>query len=272
MTNTAATTPTGATGFPAGQGQADSAQTAERRQVNVGSSERLVSLASGAILLLNGLGRRDLLGLLIAGVGGAMVHRGATGYCHMYNAMGYDTAHQEATPELFEREGTHIAESYLIGRSREELYGQWRNFENLPRIMTHLKSVRVLDDRRSHWVAKAPSIAGGQVEWDAEITADEPNTRIAWRSLPGADIHNRGSVEFADAPGDRGTLVRVTLDYLPPAGTAGRYLAKLFGEEPESQIKDDLRNFKRLMETGDVVTVVGQPRGTCMGRGKYQAS
>lgn len=257
--------------LPVAQGQEGADQSAWR-QTNVGSSERLVSLAAGAILVLNGLGRRDLLGLLIAGVGGAMVHRGSTGYCHMYKALGYDTAHQQATPELFEREGTHIAESYLINRSREELYGQWRNFENLPRIMTHLKSVRVIDDRRSHWVAKAPSIAGGQVEWDAEIVRDEPNTRIEWRSLPGADINNRGSVEFTDAPGDRGTMVRVSLDYLPPAGTVGRYLAKFFGEEPESQIKDDLRNFKRLMETGEVVTVVGQHRGTCTGKGKYQTS
>jgi uncharacterized membrane protein len=241
-------------------------------QTNVGTSERMVSLAAGAILVLNGLGRRDLLGLVIAGVGGAMVHRGTTGYCHMYSALGYDTAHLEVTPEEFERESAEVAESYLIGRSREELYIYWRNLENLPRIMTHLESVSVIDDRRSHWIAKAPRLAGGSVEWDAEIVRDEPNTRIEWRSLPGAEISNRGSVEFSDAPGDRGTFVRVTLEYLPPGGTVGRYLAKLFGEEPEVQIREDLRNFKRIMETGEVVTVAGQPRGACLGKGKRQAS
>jgi uncharacterized membrane protein len=130
-----------------------------------------------------------------------------------------------------------------------------------------LKSVQVLSDGRSHWVAKAPSIIGGQVEWDAEITADEPSSKIAWRALPGGDVEHTGSIQFSRAPGDRGTKVRIDLEYQPPAGQIGRWVAKIFGEEPDQQIRDDLRNFKRMMEIGEVLTTIGQPKGTCTGNG-----
>lgn len=244
-----------------------------QRRVNVGNTERNVSLAAGSLLTILGLSRRSVPGLLIAGVGGAMLYRGATGKCPMYSSLGVDTAHddsQRGVEEQVAEKGTHVTESYLIARSAEELYGEWRNLDNLPRIMTHLESVRVLDDRRSHWVAKAPGIAGGSVAWDAEITEDDRGRRLAWRSLPGADVVNAGSVDFVPALGDRGTIVRVTLDYVPPAGQVGRWIAKLFGEEPQQQIREDLRRFKRMIETGEVISIKGQPRGTCGGGGKRE--
>ena len=243
------------------------------QQGNVSEGERMVSLASGAILAVLGLGRRDLTGLLIAGVGGGLLYRGATGQCSMYQALGINTAAEDdAHPEKRTNQGMHVAQSFLINRSPQELYDYWRNFDNLPRIMSHLESVRVIDDRRSHWVAKAPSIAGGKVEWDAEMTIDEPNSRIAWRSLPGADVDNAGSVQFIPALGDRGTIVRVVMDYRPPAGVLGKWVAKLAGEDPQVQVREDLRNFKRIMECGEAPTVIGQPRGTCTGTGKEESA
>jgi len=232
---------------------------------NVGTNERLVSAAAGSILTVVGLGRRSLAGLVVAGLGGAFVYRGLSGRCSVYQALGINTGSQKVRMQTLENRGVHVAESLLIDKSPEELYAYWRNLENLPQIMSHLKSVQVIDSRRSHWVATAPSIAGGQVEWDAEITADEENRRIEWQSLPGSSVENRGSVEFLRAPGDRGTGVRVVMDYSPPAGQLGKWIAKLFGEEPEQQIWDDLRNFKRVMEVGEVLTTEGQSRGTCLG-------
>jgi uncharacterized membrane protein len=143
------------------------------------------------------------------------------------------------------------------------LYSFWRKLENLPSIMSHLESVTVIDDRRSHWAARAPKIAGGQVEWDAEIVDERPNERIAWRSLPGSGVANRGFVEFKKAPGDRGTYLHVDMEYSPPAGKLGSVVARLFGENPEATIREDLRRFKRSMEIGEVVTTEGQPRGAC---------
>ena len=144
-----------------------------------------------------------------------------------------------------------VTKVITVNRLPEDVYGFWHNFENLPRFMSHLQSVRVDAGGRSHWKTKAP--AGRSVEWDAETTADRPNELIAWRSLPGADVDNHGSVQFSPAPGRRGTEVRVQLSYRPPAGVLGALVAKLFGEAPEQQIARDLRQFKAVMETGEVV-------------------
>lgn len=138
-----------------------------------------------------------------------------------------------------------------INSSPEEVYRFWRDFENLPRFMSHLESVRITGDKRSHWIAKAPG--GTTVEWDAEIIEDVPNKLIAWRSLEGADVENSGVVRFERAPGERGTEVRVEIVYNPPGGVLGAGIAKLFGEEPGQQIKGDLYRFKQVMETGEVV-------------------
>ncbi|MEH0973130.1 SRPBCC family protein [Micromonospora sp. CPCC 205546] len=146
-----------------------------------------------------------------------------------------------------------------VNRSPAEAYRFWRDLENLPRFMSHLESVRADDLRRSHWIARGP--AGRPVEWDAEIVDDRPNRSIAWRSLPGTRVPNAGRVLFVPAPGDRGTEVRVRLRYAPPAGALGRAVAKLFGEEPEQQVRDDLRRFKQVVETGEVVRSEGSPDG-----------
>ena len=138
-----------------------------------------------------------------------------------------------------------------VARPVEECYATWRDLERLPRFMRHLESVTMLDARRSHWVAKAP--AGARIEWDAETIEDVPNERIAWRSLPGSDVHNAGTVAFRPAPQGRGTEVRVIMEYKPPFGKLGQKVAKLFREEPGQQVYDDLRHFKQLLEVGEIV-------------------
>jgi uncharacterized membrane protein len=153
----------------------------------------------------------------------------------------------------------HVAESVTINRSPEVLYRFWRDLQNLPRFMKHLESVRENEDWRSHWVARGP--AGMTVEWEAEIIEDRMNELIVWRSLEGADVDSVGSVRFESAPGGRGSIVRVHMLYSPPAGAAGAAVAKLFGKDPEWQIKEDLRRFKQIMEAGEIITTEGQPAG-----------
>ena len=152
-----------------------------------------------------------------------------------------------------------VVKSMTINRPVAELFAFWRDFQNLPRIMPHLRSVDVLSEDRSHWVANAP--AGLTVEWNAEIVNEKPDTLIAWQSCEGSEVANWGVVRFSEVPGGRGTEVKVELEYESPAGTTGAVLAKLFGEEPSQQIEDGLRRFKQIMETGEVPTVTGQPRG-----------
>ena len=147
--------------------------------------------------------------------------------------------------------GIHASSTIVVNRTPDEVYQFWRRFENLPRFMRHLESVEDLGGGRSHWVAKGP--AGMSVEWDATIVADDPGKVITWRSLEDADVDNAGAVRFEAAPGGRGTIVRVNLEYSPMGGVIGSTIAKLFGEEPEQQMDDDLRRFKQVMEVGEVV-------------------
>ena len=148
-----------------------------------------------------------------------------------------------------------------INRPAEDVYRFWRDLANLPSFMNHLASVEVTGNGRSHWTANAP--AGRTVDWDAEIVEDKPNQRLAWRSLDGSQVSNSGWVSFTPAPGDGGgTEVRVELSYDPPGGALGKVVAKLFGEEPQQQVTDDLRRLKQVLETGQVVVSEGSPEGT----------
>ncbi|WP_433186946.1 SRPBCC family protein [Actinoallomurus sp. CA-150999] len=147
-----------------------------------------------------------------------------------------------------------------VKRPPDEVYRFWRDLENLPRFMIHLESVREIEDGRFRWKARSP--LRGTVEWEAEITEDRPGELIAWRSTKGVIAGTSGSVRFTEAPGGRGTEVRVHLRYAQPGGTAGAAVARLLGEHPEQQVRDDLRRFKQVMETGEVIRSEGSPEGT----------
>jgi uncharacterized membrane protein len=149
-----------------------------------------------------------------------------------------------------------VEQVVTVNRSIHEVYSFWRDFANFPRFMAHLERVEVLDGRRSRWTATAP--AGMTVHWDAEIIQDRDAEWLAWRSLPGSQVENSGSVRFTPAPGARGTEVRVQLEYVPPAGRLGRIVAMLFGEEPRQQVREDLRRFKQLMEAGEIALSDGR--------------
>lgn len=202
--------------------------------------------------------------------GAFLVDRGATGHCVAYEALGLRTDDEERSqPRVVKQHGpaavldasqsVRVEHAVTVARPREELYRFWRDLTNLPRVMRHLESVTVHDDTRSHWKARSPG--GGTIEWDAVIHNEVQNEIIAWKSAPGARVPNAGSVNFADAPGARGTEVRVLLEYAPPGGRMGSLVAKLLGEEPDLQVREDLRRFKALMETGEVPTTDGQPSG-----------
>jgi uncharacterized membrane protein len=157
-------------------------------------------------------------------------------------------------------QGWQFVESTVtINRSPDQLFSFWHNFELLPQFMAHVKLVQNMGGNRWHWVAKGP--AGKDVEWDAEVTEDRLNELIAWRSLPGSTVQNQGRVEFRQMSAGRGTAVKVSLRYRPPAGALGATVAKVFGQAPEKQVPVDLRRFKQLMETGEIARTEGQPTG-----------
>ncbi|MGP1373008.1 MAG: SRPBCC family protein [Almyronema sp.] len=211
--------------------------------------ERWASIIGGGALVLSGLQQRSLRGILTAIAGGGLVYQGTQGNStikQVEDAVGLDHV-------------IRVEKTVTINRSAADLYNFWRDLENLPHFMNHLQSVTVRDDRSSHWVAKAP--LDQRIEWDAVVINDEPNHLISWASTETADIENSGFVRFQPATGNRGTEVKMVMEYQPPGGVLAAAIAKLFGEEPEQQIGDALNRFKQLMEAGEIATTEGQPQG-----------
>jgi uncharacterized membrane protein len=222
--------------------------------INVGSIERLACAIGGGALAAYGLRRRTPGGLVLTLGGAALLHRGATGHCNTYQALGITTAEHNQHDSGVARD-VHVEKSIIIDRSPEELFRFWREFENLPRFMDHLESVNSVGFNRWHWVAKGP--IGTRPEWDAEIYNEKPNELIAWRSVDG-NVTNAGSVRFEPAPGERGTQVRVVLNYNAPGGKVSALLAKVFGQEPGQMIEVDLRRLKELFERGEITPIEGR--------------
>ena len=185
------------------------------------------------------------VGVGVAAVGAAFVAR---------RSAGGRRANVTGMPSR-QRTSIRVSKTFTINASPDEVYSFWRQLDNLPRFMRHLESVEPLGGRITHWVARGP--AGLRVQWDAEMVEDTPQ-RISWRSLERADVPNSGTVEFSPAPGDRGTELRVRLQYDPPGGKAAKWFAKLFGEEPGQQLYDDLHRVKSLIETGEVARTPGR--------------
>ena len=233
-----------------------------------GRVERWLSLVAGGALAAYGLKRRELPGGAAAIAGAALLYRGATGrwapgisrgngHARMYGTGVIADRGSDTREQLGGSRGIHVEESVTINRPLSELYRFWRNFENLPTFMQHLESVAMREEGVSHWVAKGP--AGMNVQWDARVINEVPDKVIGWQSLTGSTISTAGSVNFDEDP--HGTRVTVHLQYNPPAGRIGAAVAKLFGEEPNQTVREDLRRFKQLMEAGEIPTTSGQPSG-----------
>ena len=207
------------------------------------------------------MGRRkgDWGGLLLALAGAGLLYRGMSGHCFCYQTLGISTANHNKNTVIPAKQGVKVEKSLTINRPASELYSFWRDLTNLPRVFKHLKSVEMQDGNVSHWVATGP--ADVRVEWDAEVLNDHENSLIAWRSLPDSQVETAGSVRFEPTNNDRGTNVTVSMKYNPPGGQLADKVASWFGGSLEANLNNDLRNFKSLMETGEIPSTAGQSRG-----------
>ncbi len=220
---------------------------------NVSTAERWLATVAGLALAAYGLKKRSKSGLLSAAAGGGLLYCGLSGHSFLYDAFGINRAERTANPivSVPHGEGIKIEHTIMINRSPQELYHFWRNLENLPLVMKHIESVTVVDDRRSHWVAKAP--AGQVVEWDAVIHNEIPDQLIAWRSVDGSEIDHAGSVEFKENV-IGATDLKVVLNFKPPAGKVGAIVAKILAEDPARQIEEDLKQFKTMIEATPITS------------------
>lgn len=217
--------------------------------INIGTSERIVSAFGGAALAVWGLRNlNSITGISMLLSGGYLMVRGISGYCYVSNMIGRNTADvQKRAPAM------EIRTTFTINKPRSDVYAFWRKLENLPRFMQHLERVEELDDKRSTWTAKIPGV-GGKVSWQAQITDDISGELIAWTSLPGSTVDNAGEVRFRDVAG-KGTELSVCISYRLPAGDLGSIAAKLFNPAIEKMMRDDIRSFKNLLETGETETM-----------------
>jgi len=196
-------------------------------------------LLGASALVLYGISRRSKPGIALATAGGILA----------LTAVKAQTSSSSQTATA----------TFLVNAPAERAYELWRNLENLPQFMAHLKSVRVIDEAHSEWTALGP--LDREVRWNAQITIDRPNEMIAWQSQPNSPVQTHGSVEFRSDPQKRGTFVTAEVHYRAPGGTLGRALASMFGKHPEFMIREDLRRFKSLLEAGETPTTAGQTHG-----------
>lgn len=216
-------------------------------QVAYSEIERWVTLATAGALMAYGFSRRNVPGMCLAVAAAPLVFKGVSGSWPLLNGV---LSTGDTRVALSADRGIHVRESIRLEQPIAEVYRFWRSLENLPRFMTHLRCVTDLGNGRSHWEANGP--ADVKVEWDAEIINDVGNSVIGWKSLPGSDVVTAGSVNFSTVRAGRSTQVSVHLQYSPPAGRAGALLASIFGRNPASMIREDLRRLKQLLEAGEV--------------------
>jgi uncharacterized membrane protein len=215
-------------------------------QISYRDVERWLTLATATALIAYGFSRRTIPGMALAIAATPLAFRGVSGAWPRANGGTADDTHVA----LAGNRGLHVRESIRLEKPIAEVYRYWRNLENLPRFMTHLKHVRDLGNGQSHWEAKGP--ADATIEWNAEVINEVENKVLGWRSLPGSDVVTAGSVNFTPVRNGRGTQVAVHLQYEPPAGRAGALLSSILGRNPASMVREDLRRLKQLLEAGEV--------------------
>lgn len=218
--------------------------------MNVGTAERIVSALGGAaltVMALRNLRSPSGVGMLLTG--GFLLVRGISGYCAVNNAVGRNTVRRPGSP-------VEVETTVTLHKPASEVYAFWRKLENLPRFMKHLEKVEELDQTRSRWTAKGPA-GVGSVSWEAEILEDHQNEFISWSSLPGSTVDNAGQVRFLETP--EGTDIKVRMTYRLPAGDIGGVAAKLFSPMAAKMMRDDIRDLKKVMESGET-SAKGYPK------------
>lgn len=213
---------------------------------NISEFERYASAAIGGLLIYSSIRnfrKNPLKKAIRLVVGAAMVYRGASGYCMVYDKLNIDGRKAQSI---------NARATLIINKPRAEVYKMWRNLNNLSLFMTHITNVNEVDNTQSEWEARIPLKNPVTIHWNAEIVKEIENELLAWKSVPGSKIKNAGKIEFRDALGKKGTEVSATIIYRPPAGNIGSGIAKIFNPMFEKIIYSDILNFKNLMDSGKI--------------------
>lgn len=208
-------------------------------KTNVSASGRVVSAAAGLLLGYAGAKNFKKGGFALLLPAAYLLYRGASGYCYLSDLAGINGTNADAEVKPFE-----LSTIVTVRERKDVLYRYWRKLENLPQVMKHVKKVEKVGDKRYRWDAEFTKV---QYSWLADITEDIPNERISWKSLEAADVENWGTVEFREVA--QGTEIKVNLNYKPAKTKVGSTVASMLDPVFKQMVEEDLRNFKRLMET-----------------------
>jgi uncharacterized membrane protein len=229
-------------------------------RVNVGQAERWASGVAGVLLAVHGLRRGTFGGLALSVLGGALAYRGFTGHCQAYEALNIDTTGKRRADEsehVFH--GVLVKHTMTVNRTPVEIYEFVKDPANHRQYMEDVESVRADADGTWRWAMKGPF--GTTWQFRSRLINDEPGRLIAWKSLPGGDLENAGSIRLVQALDGRGTEVTIEVNYEPPAGSFGVAIARLIGHNPDTTVRENLRHLKQIMEAGEVPTIEGQTSG-----------
>ena len=220
------------------------------RNGSTNEPERIAPAVVGGLLLVYALGKRSWQSAVTAPLGGALVYYAATGRNPLITLRTGGSLHDD---------GVTIHRAVTIRRSPQEVYDFWRRLENLPRFMSHLDSVVDLGEGRSRWQAHTPG--GLPLHWEARITVDESGRRLAWETLPGANVRHYGDITFRPTLTEGETELHVEMTYAPPGGAIASAVAELLNGITSQTVKEQLRACKQILEAGETPTVEGQPSG-----------
>ena len=194
-------------------------------------TSRAAAGALGAGLATYGYFRGGLAGLLYTAIGGGLLARATT---------------NREIASLVRGDGVPVTKTIRIAAPVDQVFAYWRNLENFPQWMTHVREVRYVGGDRYRWTVDGP--AGAPVSWESELLNVVENREMTWRSVEGSQVEHTGRVRFE--PDGDGTRVHVQLRYSPPGGAIGHVVAKAFGTDPKSAMDEDLQRLKSLVETG----------------------
>ena len=224
----------------------------ETQGQNVGVTERIFCIVGGMGMMAVSMTRQGTQRAALLSGGGVMLYRGIVGRCPVFSLLGVSTAEssKELEERLFAGKGITVEKSIVVDRPVHEVYRFWRNLSNLPRFMSHVESVKVLDDKHSYWVIRGP--LNTKFEWEAEIFHEKQDEWIAWKSVDQYRFPNTGTIRFTPVKGKQGpaTELRITFAYKPPGGVVTRQISNFFKKEPGSVLDGDLLRFKEIIETG----------------------
>lgn len=214
--------------------------------INQSEAERVASVILGGLMVVSafaGMRKKPLRKLIRLVVGSALIYRGATGHCKVYETLNINGRKSAAV---------NIRTQVIVNKPREEVYKMWRNLSNLPLFMTHIKRVTETDPLHSEWEAEIPLNSPMRLKWNAEIVKEIENEMLSWQSLPGSTIDNAGKVEFRDALGKQGTEIVATIIYRPPAGHLGTGISRMLNPMFRNIVQEDILNFKTFVDSGKI--------------------